>query len=206
MTQAALTGWKHPTGAVPQCVAVVGLGPSHNDYFQHLIPHQPQVPWSETWSINTGLRIVPGDLCFIMDDMRDYGDRHPVYGKLMADALIPIITNAVYEEYPNAIAYPLDLVRKHCAGSSEFHGNSVPYILAYACFIGVQRLCLFGVDYSGLGIWSPEEGREVAAHWIGFCRGRGMTIDITENSTLMQSNRKGRDPSFRKFYGYLRQP
>lgn len=80
--------------------------------------------------------------------------------------------------------------------------NSVPMILAYALFIGVKTLYLFGADYS-----HPVSGTRLEADqpnaefWVGFCRGRGMQIVVSSSSTLLRSNEKF------ELYGYgARQP
>lgn len=160
--------------------------------------------------MNTGIRIVPADLAFIMDDLRWYSAAHPAYGVDILDTPIPIITNRVYPEHQGAgriHEYPLEAVLEWVQPApAYFHDNSIPYILAYAGMIGVQRISLFGVDFSHANVSRVEAGREVATFWLGFLAGREIVIEIASSSTLMQTNRRVGDPEFRPFYGYLAQP
>ena len=160
--------------------------------------------------MNTGIRIVPADLAFIMDDLRWYSEAHPDYGQDIWAAQIPIITNRVYSEHlgrGGIMEYPLeDVLAWSRPAPAYFHDNSIPYILAYAGMIGVERISLFGVDFSHANVSRVEAGREVATFWLGFLAGRGVTVEIASSSTLMQTHRRVNDPEFRPFYGYLAQP
>lgn len=78
--------------------------------------------------------------------------------------------------------------------------NSVPMMIAYALYIGVRRLYLYGVDYSYPGQEANEKGRANCSYWVGFTRGQAMQVHINRDSTLMDT----RDPLF--IYGYARPP
>lgn len=203
----------HPTnrtilsGELPKSVAIVALGPSRNDYFDRLTMHEPALAFDEVWAINTGLRYTPHDLAFVMDDLVDFGDRFPEYRETLAKHHRPIITNTAYPEFETSIAYPLDEVVAAVGVPMArcFYHNSIPYVLAYAAMLEVERVTLFGVDYSHPNIAAREAGREVAAVWIGYLRGRGIAVDIAESSSMLHTHQIG-DPLWRPFYGYLRQP
>lgn len=204
--------WQHPTnrtiltGEPPRSVAIVGLGPSQQDFFRLLTHHEPGLTFDEVWSVNTGLRYTPHDLAWVMDDLADYGARFPAYGQALRQHHRPIVTNTAYAEYPGSLSYPLAEVLAACPQMTRcFYHNSIPYLLAYACFLAVETVYLFGIDYSHPEFATREEGREVAAVWIGYLRGRGIAVNINEGSSMLQSHRID-DPLWRPFYGYLRQP
>lgn len=200
--------FEHPTGTAPKRVAVVALGPSRDSFVASLLAHQQPVKWDEVWTLNTGLRCFPHNLCFIMDDMRYMAQRYPEYGKLMREHSRPIITSALYPEFPTAVAYPLDEVVKDVGKDhAYFHHNSIPYILAYAAALhSVEELWLFGADYSYPTHGKREKGREVAAHWIGFLAGRGTRVILAPDTTLLQRLERNEDDQWRNFYGYLAEP
>lgn len=212
---AAATGpgaWSHPTArarehGIPESVALVALGPSRQDYLEAITRHEFQ-GFDEVWTVNTGLRYVPADLVWVMDDLDFYADRFPQYGRDLERCTLPIITSKAYPaRFPHGLAFPLQEVVDWCGHQAAiFHDNSIPYALAYAGWIGVRQLVLYGVDYSYPNLDRVEAGREVAAHWIGFLKGRGMQVAITESSSMLQTYRRVRDPEFRPFYGYLRPP
>ena len=197
----------HFLGAAPTSVAIVGLGPSEADFFYIVGQHTPPTVFDEVWTMNTGIRYVPHDLAFVMDDMLEFGRRYPAYHRSLATHTKPIAIGAVYSEYPAAVEYPINAILDRCPGQvASFHHNSVPYLLAYALAIGVERVTLFGCDYSYPISSRREEGQAVAALWIGYLRGRGVSVGITESSSLLETHRLVDDPLFRPYYGYLRAP
>lgn len=199
--------YEHPTGNTPKNVALVALGPSKADFFEMQTPHEPLAAFDEVWTMNTGLRFVKHDLVFIMDDLLDFGSRYPEYGTAMRGHGKPILTSATYAEYPAAVRYPIEAVIAAAPQSANYyHHNSVPYVLAYANWLGVERIALFGCDYSYPNMAHREEGQAVTAFWCGYLRGRGIEVDIAQGSSLLETGRRVADPLFRQFYGYLRQP
>lgn len=199
--------WVHPTGKRPSVVCIVGLGPSGAQYRQALIPHEPGVPWDEVWAVNTGIRHVPYDLAFVMDDMREYGRAYPEYGEALRRTGGPIITSKCYPEYQRtAIAYPLRQVLATInPRMRRFHGNSIPYLLAYALLIGVRRVLLFGVDFDFGDGHQQERGQSLVSCWVGYLEGRGIIVDIVESSPLLET-RARTSHLFQNFYGYIQQP
>lgn len=187
-------------------MAIVALGPSKYEYLEALTRHEG-LDFDEIWTVNTGIRYVPADLAFVMDDLRWFATRHPAYGRDLIETAIPIISNTAYEEFGRVFAYPLAEVLAWTDPSPKyFHHNSIPFVLAYAGMIGVEDLTLFGVDYSHPQAERVEAGREVATYWLGLLAGRGVKLSIASSSTLLQTDRRVSDPDFRHFYGYLFQP
>jgi len=78
--------------------------------------------------------------------------------------------------------------------------NSVPVMIAYALYIGVRRIYLYGADYTYPGQDATEDGRGSCSYWVGFARAQGMQVHVNKDSTLLDT----RDP--KKLYGYARQP
>lgn len=211
-TVRAVPNWGHPTArarthGVPETVALIALGPSRMDYLEAITRHEYQ-GFDEVWTVNTGLRYIKADLVWKMDDLDFFADRFPQYGRDLEQCPVPIITSKAYpHRFPQGIEYPLQQVIDWCGHQAAiFHDNSIPYALAYAGFIGVKTLVLYGCDYSYPNLDRVEAGREVTTHWVGFLKGRGMQVAITESSSLLQTYRRVRDPEFRPFYGYLRPP
>lgn len=191
--------WKHPTGREPKSVTVVALGPTKRDYYDMLTQHEPEIVSDEVWTVNTGLRWCVADLCFIMDDMRWYAERYPAYGRDMRRTDTPIITSAMHPGFDTAMLYPLAQIVDEFGSENAYFHNSIPYVLAYALFIGVMRLHLFGADYT-MGGEVREAGRANCEYWIGFCRARGMSVLVPSTTTLLDANQGP------QFYGYLYQP
>lgn len=190
--------WEHPTGKIPETVAIVALGPSKKDFVSDQGRHVPGTGFDEVWAVNTSIRWVRHDLAFIMDDMREFARFYPEYGEAMRQHDQPIITSQTYEEFPTA--RPLPLAEIVGATQQTYFNNSVPYMIAYAYLIGVKKLCIFGADYTFPGTEAREEGRGCVEFWLGFVSSRGMSVEIAPSSTLMDACKGPR------FYGYISQP
>jgi hypothetical protein len=78
--------------------------------------------------------------------------------------------------------------------------NSIPMILAYALWIGVRRVYLYGVDYTYPGQEAREDDRANCEYWVGFCRGQGLEVQVCADSTLLDT----RKPP--QLYGYGARP
>ena len=97
------------------------------------------------------------------------------------------------------IDHPANVLR--IGGAVGFYlQNSVPMILAYALWIGVRKLYLYGVDYTYPGQEAREDDRANCEYWVGFCRGQGMEVQVCSDSTLLDT----RNPT--KLYGYGARP
>jgi hypothetical protein len=190
--------FQHPTGKSPESVTLVALGPTKEEFVKNQTSHTPKIRADEVWTLNTGIRWLKHDLAFIMDDMSEFAHHFPVYGEEMRNADKPIITSAKYDEFPTAIDYPLQEVINEF--KQVYFNNSVPYIIAYALYIGVKELNLFGADYTFPGQEARESGRGCVEFWIGFAASRGMRVNVVDQSTLMDACEDGR------FYGYIHQP
>ena len=197
--------WVHPTNdKQPKEVIMLLLGESKKDYgnilslaHDHPFPSRPEI-----WTCNAGMRIWQHDLLFVMDDMKEEAYKWPSYGADLACSETPIITSTCYDEFPMAFEYPflaicdaLDL-----KGLNRYFYNTVPYMLAYALFIGVRRITLFGADY-----WHPNSpGREAdlanCEWWLGYLAAKGVSLSLAPDTTLMRARQN--DP----LYGYRFDP
>ena len=195
-----LAPWQHPTGGSPESVTIVSLGPTNHDWIGMMTSHEPEIRTDETWTLNTGLRWCPADLVFVMDDLRWYSERYPAYGRDLRAAKVPIITSQTYPDFPRAVAYPIVQIAESVGSENAYWHNSVPYMLAYALWIGVKRVYLFGADYTFPGSVARESGRANCEYWVGFLRARGVSVIVPSTTTLLDT----RDGP--QFYGYLYQP
>lgn len=93
-----------------------------------------------------------------------------------------------------------DAIRQK-GNSLLYFRNSVPMILAYAWFIGVEQICLFGADYTHPSGQAREADQPNAEYWVGWCEAMGINLLLPADTTL-KSTREGKE-----LYGYgVRQP
>jgi hypothetical protein len=202
-----VNNWEHPTGQAPDEVIMLLLGESKRQYADALSvahdPPFPQGPNIETWTCNAGFRIWPHDLLFVMDDLEGEAHKWPTYGDDLAQHNKPIITSTAYPRWTNAIAYPFDAVcdALKLEGLDIYFRNSVPYMLAYAQFIGVQRITIFGADYTHPNQPGREADRANAEWWMGRLSACGVQFTLASDTTLMEA-RTHNTP----LYGYKHDP
>ena len=83
-------------------------------------------------------------------------------------------------------------VRLAGEGFCLYWRNSIPLMLAYAGFIGVESIQLFGADYVYNGV-TVESGLADVMYWIGALRAMGVSIETIAGSNCAPS---------RTVYGY----
>lgn len=193
-------------------------------------------PADETWLVNKAIRTCRGDVAFVMDDLVGEAHQSEQYRRDLAKFPGPILTSTVdqpvsqvlHDRYGDTYPLPLDLMVRYfgmrvlrARGVSEqsaqlidrvgldvaaYWHNSIPYMLAYAAFIGVANVFLYGADYthpkSGADI--REDDRANCEYWVGFLRALGVSVAVTADTTLLNKlQHKGK----RWFYGFgARQP
>lgn len=188
----------------PYHVAIVAMGESKKDYL-NIAAHRggrAEVA-DEIWAINSMGSIIYHDLLFHMDDCKVQEARAErkqdgnIAGMLKWLKKHPrFITSKVYPEYPGAIAFPLEkIVQKY--GVTYFN-NTVAYAVAYAMYVGVKKISIFGCDYSYHNVMRSESGRGCLEFWLGMAIANGIKVRIGEHSSLMDSN----VPDHHKPYGY----
>ena len=208
-----MTDWQHPTGKVPKSVLVIALGPTKQGLLELTTKHEPPpevMDVDELWGMNGGVNHLAGrvayDVLWIMDHLDGEAHRLPRYAELIRRWQTrfgsPIITSqaGAWAGSPGVHEYPLAQVLQRFGNDHAYFHNSVPYILAYALMIGVERLVLWGADYSHEAIKRREDDRANAEYWVGYCRAKGMKVQVPQDTTLLNTDRQP------WFYGYREQP
>ena len=219
----------------PKSVAIVAMGASNIDFFTMHADKRTATPqWEEVWAVNTMWRTIRCDKAFMMDDLKQYTARnYPHYAEILKGYReAPIITTRAYPEWPMSVAYPLESVVSEL--NDTYLTNTVPYALAYAISIGVEKVILFGCDYwyepgmvvrTGLAelkagtlsedayvakvtaAAAAERGKDNLEYLMGIGRARGMQIGYTGRSTLCDSvYRNSADPDLQRRYLYGYEP
>ena len=164
----------------------------------------------EVWGLNGGVNHIAGrvayDVLWVMDHIDGEAHRAPRYVANIEDWLVRhdghVITSQAgrLADHPYVHEYPLRELLAALGQDHAYFHNSIPYVIAYALFIGVERLYLFGADYSHEAIKRREDDRPCAEYWIGVARAKGMQIVLPSDTTLLNTNRGA------WFYGYRDQP
>lgn len=203
--------FKHPTGNTPKTVVILGTGPTRQDYLNILASDFPDgLNADEVWGINNTTNFARVDVSFIMDDYAITVGHHKTLQDVYERGDHPIITSAPRKECPTAVAYPLGEVLG-MDGQRAFLNHTAAYMIAYAAWLGVEEIVLFGVDYisaeksyvaSNKLADLPPRYLGCASYWLGFCAARGINVIVTPNSPLLDSDYLEQQ----QLYGYLVKP
>lgn len=186
-------------------VAIVALGPSSTEYFEVVKNFGGRNGLAdEVWAINAMGNCIACDRIFHMDDVlvqeaRAKLDPSGNIAKMLDWLRVhpgPIYTSAVRPGYPGLVPFPLqDVINQ---GGVPYLNNTVAYAIAYARFIGVRKISLYGVDFTYANRHKAERGRACCEFWLGLCTASGMEIWMPEGSSLMDACA----PAGERLYGY----
>lgn len=188
---------------VPHSIAILGLGPSLNDFVGICKVKGGQL-FDEVWGINNTGSFITCDKVFHMDDIRiqesrakdEPGGAIDNMVKWLRDYNGRVFTSIPDDRYACLEAYPLaDVLNKF---GIHYFNSTVPYALAYALMIGVKEINIFGCDYTYPGIEKAEKGRACLEYWVGFARGMGVKVGVPETTSLLDTC----CDNTTRFYGY----
>jgi hypothetical protein len=165
-------------------VALVGSAESTRD----LAPFDD--PSWEIWGL-AWRRYPRADRLFDIHDATHWAQQHDddYYSGLAASG-VSVYLRAPHPDIPTALVYPADLVREDLArgGSADFWTSSIAYMLALA-IVELQPgdvVAIYGVDMALEDEYAYQ--RPACEYLIGLARGRGLIVEIPEQSTLCRAN------------------
>lgn len=189
----------------PKHVTILGLGPSLDQYTNICKRLGGRHTYTdETWCINSLGSIIACDRIFHMDDVRIQEIRAAekpesniaVMLEWIRTTTIPVTTSRPHPDYPALEPFPLIEVL------NEFHysyfNSTAAYAVAYAIWLGVEKISLFGCDYTYPDAHDAEKGRACVEFWLGIASERGIKITVPKNTTLLDALHTQRE----RFYGY----
>lgn len=189
----------------PQHVVLLGLGPSVEQYLQIVKRLGSRKAFAdEVWGINALGDIIQCDRVFHMDDVRIQTARAEAKPDSNIAAMLkwmrthpgPIYTSRLHPDFPGLVEFPLEDVINE-TGYAYFNSTAA-YAVAYAILIGVQKITIFGFDFTYPNAHDAEKGRACVEFWLGMAAARGIQLSICKFSTLMDAC----SPFDERLYGY----
>lgn len=186
-------------------VSIVGLGPSLSGYTNVTKALGGRHRYcDETWAVNALGSVIQCDRIFHMDDVRIQeirAEANPesniaVMLDWMKTTSIPIMTSRAHPDYPTLEEFPLEEVLNEF--DAAYFNSTVAYAVAYAAYIGVSKISLFGCDFTYPNANDAEKGRACVEFWMGMANQRGIKLVVPTNTTLLDAIYPDRD----RFYGY----
>ena len=183
-------------------VAIVGLGSTQGTFTSSVANGKS---FDEVWVINSMMVPIKHDRVFMMDpasrflDTENAGSQTEALRRTLGTHPGPLYTCTLDERAPGAVLYPLEEVVK--ATGLCYFNNTVPYAIAFAIYQKVEKLYLYGIDYSyKSNLVMAEAGRACAEFWLSSAIARGIAVEVAHDSTLLDTN----VPEEEKLYGYHR--
>lgn len=94
---------------------------------------------------------------------------------------IPIFLPKVYPEHPTSMAFPLrKIVDKF---GITYFSNTICYMIAYAVYIGVKQIDIYGITMDCGSEYEHEKGGIEC--WIGFAMGRGIKVKVHGKKSMV---------------------
>ena len=148
----------------------------------------------EVWTVNRGIRLIEADMAFVLDELPDEIANDPAYGEALEAYKKPIISTRCAPSVSTATLYPAPEILE-CLQSvhgmpidDPYWHNSLPMVLAYALFIGVEQVTLWGCDYQSQQGQPLEADRSNCEYWVGVCRALGMRVGVPQGSNLLNQH------------------
>ncbi len=183
-------------------IAIVGLGSSYADFISARVNSQK---FDEIWGINSIGGIIHVDRTIMMDpvsrflDTKNAGTQTEIAREFLKNNKKPIYTCELDKRVKHLVKYPLAEVVKN-TGLCYFN-NTVPYAIALAIYEKVDKINLYGIDYSYMhNLHMAEAGRACTEFWLCVAIHKGMQIEVAHRSNLLDTS----VPNEEKLYGYHR--
>jgi hypothetical protein len=191
--------------AVPKHVAICALGPSIVSFMDLTMRMGGCAKFcDEVWGINALGDILQCDRVFHMDDVRIQEIRAAKNPDGNIAAMLPwmknhpgpIYTSRTHPDYPGMVPFPLEEVLNDVP--KGYMNSTAAHAVAYAVYLGVKKITLFGMDFTYANSHHAEKGRACVEFWLGVAAARGIEIAMPQQSSLMDA----REPMGERFYGY----
>lgn len=159
----------------------------------------------EVWAINSTGSVIKHHRLFVMDDMRTTLPKESAEGRSVATGLLkwlkkhpgPVYTSTYYPEFPGAVEYPLRDVLE-AIGGLPYLNTTVAYAFAYAMYLKVPEVHLYGCDFTYPDLHIGESGRGCLEFLMGRAATQGMKLVVPQTTTLIDSH----VADGQRFYGY----
>lgn len=189
----------------PKHVAILGLGPSSAQYVAIAKSLGGRRKYcDEVWGINAFGDVLICDRVFHMDDVRIQEIRAAAAPESNIAGMLewlrkhpgPTVTSRLHPDYPGLVEFPLEDVINECPNG--YFNSTAAYAVAYAIWLGVEKISLFGCDFTYPGAHDAEKGRACVEFWLGVASERGIKIVVPKTTSLLDAL----ESQAKRFYGY----
>ena len=134
----------------------------------------------QVWGVNAVVTWRPVDVTFHMHHLDPRQDRDSINQRTFEKIIrsnVPLVTLDRYKEFPSSIRFPFRWV--YGTFKTDYISNSISYMVAYALYLGVKKIDMYGVNMSTQVEYMMEKGNVEA--WIALARGHGAEVTVHRN-------------------------
>jgi len=191
--------------ALPKTVAIVAMGVSAIDYLQDAARNGGRSHIADqVWAINSMGGTILHDALFACDSFEELLRQEREEKRKVATGMLkwvrqhpgPIYTAQPDPRVPGHVALPAEAIVNDIGW--PYIRTSVSWAIAMAIYLRVERLALYGCDFTYPGKGHFEEGRANAEWLIGIAGERGIEIYMPEHTTILDSVM----PDQQRLYGF----
>lgn len=184
---------RHPG---PKHVVILGLGPTLEAYVDLVKRFGGRGRFcDEVWGLNAVGGVLQCDRIFHMDDVRIQEIRAAAKPQSNIAGMLdwlrvhpgPVYTSVppLGSQYRGLVAYPLQNVI-NAVGFAYFNSTAA-YAVAFAIAAGVEKISLFGIDFTYPNSHQAEKGRANVEFLLGIAAARGIEIALPGKTSLMDA-------------------
>jgi len=134
----------------------------------------------ETWGVNDLCLRRPVSLVFDIHDLENnVCPESAATVKWVNENNVPIVAQKEYDHIPTSIRFPLE--KMHI----QYFECTFAYMIAYAVYRGVDEIDIYGVQMDAMEEY--YEQRKSTEYWIGYARGKGITVTIHEPTGICKA-------------------
>jgi len=108
----------------------------------------------------------------------------------------PIYTSRRHHEFTGTVGMPVEAMINDL--KFDYFNSTAAWAVAYAIYIGVKKIRIFGCDFTYENAHDAEKGRACVEFWLGIASQRGIQISLPTTTSLMDACESRQD----RFYGY----
>jgi hypothetical protein len=190
------------------------MGPSYMDYHNAVVTQHVNLDLvgDEVWTINAASFDHRTDRIFWMDDLKKEHGLRPDTIERLHWLGVPVVSTTAYPEIvQKSEAYPIDAAAQVSMDifGKVYLNNTIAYALVYAMMLGVEKLSVYGADYTYPNRNFAESGRACVEAWLTACKAVDIEVALPKNTSLFDNaGRVGNsgENQGHELYGYDVQP
>ena len=182
---------------LPDTVAILAMGASSAEFFQAVMRNGGDIHQvaDEVWAINAAGGFIKHDRLFATDPLDILREQKEKEGRTVATGMLewildhpgPIYAPVADDRIPGHVALPAGAIVNDIG--FPYINTSVAWAVAFAMYLRVHEIKLYGCDFTYPNREVAESGRGSVEWLLGIAGERGIRTTIPDTSTLLDAHK-----------------